>query len=102
MLLPPTDIIGEVSCRGMKERALHAIRALAPGCSTLQYNDGEEEDGTTINFINKSWGIEEVKRVRSEWNREGSGDGLDTVYRRELLTLVDDVLEVLNQQRFVK
>ena len=102
MLLPPTDIIGEVSSRGMKERALHAIRALAPGCSSkVEYNDGDdEEDGTTATYIKKSsWGIEEVKRVRSEWNREGSDDGLDTVYRRELLTLVDDVLEVLNQQR---
>ena len=99
MLVPPTDIIGEVSSRGMKERALHAIRALAPGCSSKVEYDDDEEDGTTTTYIKKksSWGIEEVKRVRSEWNREGSDDGLDTVYRRELLNLVDDVLEVLHQ-----
>jgi hypothetical protein len=30
-----------------------------------------------------------VKRVRAEWNREGSGDGFDPVYRKELLDLVD-------------
>jgi len=36
-----------------------------------------------------------VKRVKSEWNREGSGDGLDPIYRRELIDLVDGVLDVL-------
>ena len=34
------------------------------------------------------WSLEEVKNGRSEWNREGSDDGLDQVYRRELMDLL--------------
>ena len=83
MLVPPTDRIGELAARGMKERAMHAIRALGPGCSVHQSDD-------TL-----AWGVEEVKEVRSEWNREGSDDGIDSVYRKELLDLVDSVLDVL-------
>lgn len=79
MLAPPSEIIGATASRGMKERAMSAVRALAPGCRA---ND-------------ESWGLEEVKQVRSEWNREGSDDGLESVYRRELLDLVDGVLDVL-------
>ena len=84
MLVPPSDKIGSVASRGMKERAIHAIRALGPGCSIHQSDT-----------VSSSWGVEEVKKVRSEWNREGSDDGIDSVYRKELLDLVDSVLEVL-------
>jgi len=87
MLAPPTEVVGEMSSRGIKERALSAVRAMAPSCQTLYTQ--EEMDGDIV------WGVEEVKRVRVEWNREGSGDGLDPVYRKELLDLVDGVLGVL-------
>eukprot|EP00984_Skeletonema_dohrnii_P030190 scaffold21476_cov88-Skeletonema_dohrnii-CCMP3373.AAC.1 len=85
MLAPPTEVVGEMSSRGIKERALSAVRAMAPSCQALY----QEVDGDIV------WGVEEVKRVRLEWNREGSGDGLDPVYRKELLDLVDGVLGVL-------
>jgi len=84
MLVPPTEKVGSVASRGMKERAVHATRALAPGCSVHQSDT-----------VSTSWGVEEVKEVRSEWNREGSDDGIDSVYRKELLDLVDSVLDVL-------
>ena len=84
MLSPPDDgTIGEVAGRGIKERALRSASALGPGCM-VSSGDG-------------SWGVEEVTRVRSEWNREGSGDGLDPAYRRELLELADGVLQVLRK-----
>mgnify|MGYP000490908567 CR=1 FL=1 len=83
MLSPPVEVLGDTGSRGIKERALQSVRALAPGCIELSQQP--------------SWGVEEVKRVRSEWNREGSDDGLDSVYRRELLELVDGVLGVLQQ-----
>eukprot|EP00581_Thalassiosira_minuscula_P032494 CAMPEP_0183785234 /NCGR_PEP_ID=MMETSP0739-20130205/66394_1 /TAXON_ID=385413 /ORGANISM="Thalassiosira miniscula, Strain CCMP1093" /LENGTH=619 /DNA_ID=CAMNT_0026029233 /DNA_START=148 /DNA_END=2007 /DNA_ORIENTATION=+ len=82
MLAPSlAERIGETASRGTKERALTAVRALGPGCREMS---GEE-----------NWGVEEVTSVRSEWNREGSDDGLDSVYRRELLELADGVLGVL-------
>ena len=90
MLSPPADIIGEVASRGIKERALSAVRALGPGCIELEKAEESTQSSETV-----VWGVEEVKRVRSEWNKEGSGDGLDSVYRRELLDLVDGVLSVL-------
>lgn len=83
MLAPPSDVVGEVSARGIKERALSAVRAMAKSCQR------HVEDSSDL------WGVEEVKRVKSEWNREGSGDGLDPIYRRELIDLVDGVLDVL-------
>jgi len=86
MLAPPTEVLGEMSSRGIKERALSAVRAMAPSCQAVYQ---EEVDGDIV------WGVEEVKRVRVEWNREGSGDGFDPVYRKELLDLVDGVLGVL-------
>jgi len=96
MLAPPTDVIGVTASRGIKERALSAVRALAPGCRQEEEEEGSsEEDDDTATLV--VWGFEEVKNVRSEWNREGSDDGLDSVYRRELLDLVDGVLEVLQQ-----
>ena len=55
---------------------------MAPNCKLNQDNQ-------------RQLGVEEVKRVRAEWNREGSGDGLDPVYRKELLDLVDGVLRML-------
>lgn len=82
MLAPPTEVVGEMSSRGIKEKALSAVRAMAPSCQVVY----QEE---------VNWGVEEVKQVRVEWDREGSGDGLDPVYRRELLDLVDGVLGVL-------
>ena len=71
MLAPPTEVLGEMSSRGVKERALSAVRAMAPSCQALYTQ--EEGDGDI------GWGVEEVKRVRVEWNREGSEDGLDPV-----------------------
>jgi hypothetical protein len=88
MLSPPTEVVGESSARGIKERALGAVRAMAPSCQVYHHQDD-------TNGSDNSWGVEEVKRVRAEWNREGSGDGLDPVYRKELLELVDGVLSVL-------
>merc|ERR1712232_1187268 len=84
MLRPPSDVIGNVASRNMKERALAAVRALGPGCIELSKHSGDT-----------MWGIDEVKEVRSEWNREGSDDGIDAVYRRELLELADGVIEAL-------
>ena len=85
MLAPPSEVVGEISARGIKERALSAVRAMAPSCQ--RHNDVEDSSDL--------WGVEEVKRVKSEWNREGSGDGLDPIYRKELIDLVDGVLDVL-------
>ena len=84
MLSPPDGTIGLVAERAVKERALRSARALGPGCRASS-GDG-------------SWGVDEVTKVRSEFNREGSGDGLDPAYRRELLELADGVLEVLRQK----
>jgi hypothetical protein len=83
MLAPSSEVVGEMSARGIKERALSAVRAMAKSCQR------HVEDSSDL------WGVEEVKRVKSEWNREGSGDGLDPIYRRELIDLVDGVLDVL-------
>ena len=83
MLSPPGGTIGLVAERAVKERALRSASELGPGCRASS-GDG-------------SWGVDEVTRVRSEFNREGSGDGLDPAYRRELLELADGVLEVLRQ-----
>mmetsp|Transcript_32141 Transcript_32141/g.68417 ORF Transcript_32141/g.68417 Transcript_32141/m.68417 type:complete len:671 (-) Transcript_32141:100-2112(-) len=88
MLAPPSQAIGTAAGRGIKERALGAVRALAPACRELTNEEGNESSSS-------SWGLEEVKVVRSEWNREGSDDGLDPVYRMELLDLADGVLEAL-------
>ena len=60
---------------------MRSAGAMAPACTSRQ----------------SAWGLEEVKRVRSEWNREGSDDGMDSRYRRELLELADGVLEALLQ-----
>ena len=83
MLSPPDGTIGLVAERAVKERALRSASALGPWCRASS-GDG-------------SWGVDEVTKVRSEFNREGSGDGLDPTYRRELLELADGVLEVLRQ-----
>ena len=83
MLFPPSEVMGETGSRGIKERALSAVRVMAPSCQAYQ-------TGSSV------WGVDAVKRVKGEWNREGSGDGLDPVYRKELLDLVDGVLDVLN------
>lgn len=94
MLAPPIDLVGESQGRSMKERALSAVRALGPACREQQCAN---DDGSNECQDELMWGIQEVKSLRSEWNREGSGDGLDSVYRRELLDLVDGVLDVLQQ-----
>ena len=78
MLSPPSGGLDDVTRRGIRQRAMTAVRALAPAC-----REGSGDD---------AWGINDVKRVRSEWNREGSDDGLDPVYRKELLDLSDEVL----------
>ena len=92
MLFPPSEIIGISSGIGTQEKAMSAVRALAPACSSSSRDRGIDNDGKK-----HVWGLEEVKRVRSEWNREGSDDGLDSRYRRELLELADGVMEVLLQ-----
>ena len=84
MLSPPSELIGETNSRDLKERALSAVRAMAPSCQELSSSN--------------RWGIEELKRVRAEWNRQDSGDGLDPGYRKELLDLVDGVLGVLQKE----
>jgi hypothetical protein len=93
MLSPPIQLVGESQGRSMKERALSAVRALGPGCKeNLQStcsSSSQECSGQTL------WGVSDVLRVKAEWNREGSGDGLDSVYRRELLDLADGVLDTL-------
>ncbi|KAL7504733.1 hypothetical protein ACHAXN_002304 [Cyclotella atomus] len=94
MLSSPTELLGESQARSMKERAMSAIRALGPACKAYEANsqcNGSQEcaeGGST-------WGLTEVLQVKSEWNREGSGDGLDSVYRRELLDLIDSVMQAL-------
>ena len=65
----------------MRQGAVTAVRALAPACRD---RSGEA-----------AWGTDGVERVRSDWNREGSDDGMDPVYRRELLDLTDEVLREL-------
>jgi hypothetical protein len=72
-----------VPTRGIRQRALTAVRALAPAC--------RERSGDA------TWGLDRVKRARSEWNREGSDDGLDPVYRKELLDLTDEVLREMRE-----
>ncbi|KAL3785976.1 hypothetical protein HJC23_005685 [Cyclotella cryptica] len=96
MLSPPVQLVGVNQARSIKERALSAVRALGPGCrENLESqckalgSSGECTDDGQV------WGVPQVLRVKAEWNREGSGDGLDSVYRRELLDLVDSVLEAL-------
>ena len=81
MLSPPPDAVGDVRGRGMRQGAVTAVRALAPACRD---RSGEA-----------AWGTDGVERVRSEWNQEGSDDGMDPVYRRELLDLTDEVLREL-------
>ena len=104
MLSPPISLVGESFARSTKERALSAIRALGPACRVnhqLQCaNTGSSTEEGNKNQECKteessSWGVTEILKVKSEWNREGSGDGLDSVYRRELLDLIDGVLEAL-------
>ncbi len=81
MLSVPSDVMGTQGAIAIKERALFAARALGPSCRE-RYNGG-------------SWGVEEVTKVRKEINREGSGDGLESTYRKELLELTDNVLSSL-------
>lgn len=99
MLSPPIQVVGESFARGMKERALSAIRALGPACRMNHQLQCSIESTTNENREctqeESSWGVSEIMKVKSEWNREGSGDGLDSVYRRELLDLIDGVLEAL-------
>ena len=79
--LPVEMDITVLQKRSIRTGAMTAVRALAPACRERTNND--------------KWGLEEVHLVRSEWNREGSDDGLDPVYRRELLVLTDEILEEL-------
>lgn len=79
--LPEEEDITVLQKRSIRTGAMTAVRALAPACREQTNND--------------KWGLEEVQLVRSEWNREGSDDGLDPVYRRELLVLTDEILEEL-------
>jgi hypothetical protein len=79
--LPEEEDITVLQKRSIRTGAMTAVRALAPACRERTNND--------------KWGLEEVQLVRSEWNREGSDDGLDPVYRRELLVLTDEILEEL-------
>jgi hypothetical protein len=79
--LPNEEDITVLQRRSIRTEAMTAVRALAPACRERTNND--------------KWGVEEVQLVRSEWNREGSDDGLDPVYRRELLVLTDEILEEL-------
>ena len=94
MLSPPLQLMGESQARSMKERALSAIRALGPACK-VNHQLECSTSGQECTKEGLTWGVPQIQRVRSEWNREGSGDGLDSVYRRELLDLVDGVLEAL-------
>jgi hypothetical protein len=95
MLFPPFDVLGRTSGIGIQEKAMRSVGAMAPACSSHheQYSDMIDTNSKT----KTTWGLEEVKRVRSEWNKEGSDDGLDSRYRRELLELADGVMEVLLQ-----
>ena len=79
--LPNEEDITVYQRRSIRTEAMTAVRALAPACRERTNND--------------KWGVDEVQLVRSEWNREGSDDGLDPVYRRELLVLTDEILEEL-------
>ena len=85
MLSAPSDIVGDQGAIGIKERALSAVGALGPSCQVMHASAGDDH----------VWGVGEVMKVRREFNREGSGDGLDPIYRKELLELVDGVLGVL-------
>eukprot|EP00956_Cyclotella_meneghiniana_P028533 scaffold66649_cov36-Cyclotella_meneghiniana.AAC.2 len=104
MLSPPISLVGESFARSTKERALSAIRALGPACrvnhqlqcaNTGSSTEGGNDNQECTTEESSSWGVSEILKVKSEWNREGSGDGLDSVYRRELLDLIDGVLEAL-------
>mgnify|MGYP006954589595 CR=1 FL=1 len=57
--------------------------------------------GSGAGMQGKEWrrdgGLDRVKRARSEWNRERSDDGLDPVYRKELLDLTDEVLREMRE-----
>jgi len=81
MLSVPSDVLGAQGAIAIKERALHATRALGPSCRE--------------SHIFGDWGVEEVAKVRKEINREGSGDGLEPTYRKELLELIESVLSTL-------
>ncbi|KAL7478026.1 hypothetical protein ACHAW6_003815 [Cyclotella cf. meneghiniana] len=94
MLSPPVQLVGVGQARSIKERALNAIRALGPGCRENLESQCSTSDSKCVNE-GLLWGVPQVLQVKAEWNREGSGDGLDSVYRRELLDLVESVLEVL-------
>ncbi|KAL7546320.1 hypothetical protein ACHAWF_009651 [Thalassiosira exigua] len=94
-MLSPAEAVGDMARRGIQERAMASVRALGPGCTELSRRRASEEEDGGSGEEGESWGTEEVRRVRSEWNREGSDDGLDPTYRRELLELADGVLEVL-------
>ena len=95
MLSPPIKLVGESQARNIKERALSAIRALGPACKANSQLQCSSNVGQECTQESLSWGTSQVRRIKSEWNREGSGDGLDSVYRRELLDLIDSVLEAL-------
>ncbi|KAL3815306.1 hypothetical protein ACHAXA_006808 [Cyclostephanos tholiformis] len=83
MLSPPSDVMGDLTRRSLQQRAMTAVRALAPACRERSRDE--------------TWGINDVKRVKSEWNREGSDDELDPVYRKELLDLADEVLREMRE-----
>ena len=95
MLSSPDAILGESQARSMKERAMSAIRALGPACKVNAQAQCGSSDSQECTDPGSSWGVTDVLRVKSEWNREGSGDGLDSVYRRELLDLIESVLDAL-------
>ncbi|KAL9183303.1 hypothetical protein ACHAXT_005090 [Thalassiosira profunda] len=88
MLAPPTDVLGGAAARGIQERALGAVRQLAPGCLARAARAGDEG----------AWGADEVRAVRAGWQRKGDDDGADAGYRGELLALADAVLEGLQEQ----
>jgi hypothetical protein len=96
MLSPPVQLVGVSQARSIKERALSAIRALGPGCKENFESQcsTSDSDGECVKE-GPLWGVPQVLLVKAEWNREGSGDGLDSVYRRELLDLAESVLEAL-------
>lgn len=82
LLSAPSDAPGWI---GLRERALASVTTIAARCQEVENN--------------QEWGVRDVERVRKEWNREGSGDGLDPEYRRELLELADGVLEMMGSPR---
>ncbi|KAL3761333.1 hypothetical protein ACHAWU_000467 [Discostella pseudostelligera] len=97
MLFPPFDILGRTTAIGIQEKAMRSVGAMAPACSSSRDRSSDMDNNNIKKKNASTWGLEEVKRVRSEWNREGSDDGLDSRYRRELLELADGVMEALLQ-----